>query len=95
MPLDQTTVRKIAFLARIKVPEGELDHLAAELSQIIGWVEQLAEVDTGGIAPMTVVADMTWPRRNDTVTDGGYAGKVLANAPEAEEGFYTVPKVVE
>ena len=95
MPLDQTTVRKIAFLARIKVPEGELDHLAVELSQIIGWVEQLAEVDTGGIAPMTVVADMTWPRRNDAVTDGGYAGKVLANAPEAEEGFYTVPKVVE
>lgn len=95
MPLDKATVRKIAFLARIKVPEGELDHLAAELSQIIGWVEQLAEVDTGGIAPMTVVADMTWPRRNDAVTDGGYAGKVLANAPETEEGFYTVPKVVE
>ncbi|HIJ45014.1 MAG TPA: aspartyl/glutamyl-tRNA amidotransferase subunit C, partial [Rhodospirillaceae bacterium] len=58
MPLDQTTVRKIAFLARVKVPEDELDHLAAELSQIIGWVEQLAEVDTDGIAPMTVVADM-------------------------------------
>ena len=95
MPLDEATVKKIAFLARIKVPEDELDHLAAELSQIIGWVEQLAEVDTGGIAPMTVVADMTWPRRNDAVTDGGYAGKVLANAPEAEEGFYTVPKVVE
>ena len=95
MPLDEATVKKIAFLARIKVPEDELDHLAAELSQIIGWVEQLAEVDTDGIAPMTVVADMTWPRRNDAVTDGGYADKVLANAPEAEEGFYTVPKVVE
>ncbi len=95
MPLDEATVKKIAFLARIKVPEDELDHLAAELSQIIGWVEQLAEVNTDAIAPMTVVADMTWPKRNDAVTDGGYADKVLANAPEAEEGFYTVPKVVE
>ncbi len=95
MPLDQTTVRKIAFLARVKVPEDELDHLAAELSQIIGWVEQLAEVDTGAITPMTVVADMTWPKRDDTVTDGGYAGKVLANAPEVKGSFYTVPKVVE
>jgi aspartyl-tRNA(Asn)/glutamyl-tRNA(Gln) amidotransferase subunit C len=95
MPLDEATVKKIAFLARIKVPEDELDHLAAELSQIIGWVEQLAEVDTGAITPMTVVADMTWPKRDDTVTDGGYAGKVLANAPEAKGSFYTVPKVVE
>ncbi len=99
MSLDKDTVRKIAFLARIRVPEDALASLAGELSNIIGWVEQLGEVDTDGVAPMTSVADMTWPKRDDTITDGGKPGDVLANAPEPEPapdgGFYTVPKVLE
>ena len=95
MSLDKTTVRNIAFLARIKVPEEELDHLAKELSEIIGWVEQLNEVDTEGIEPMTSVADLTLPWRADVVTDGDYPDRVLANAPEPEGGFFAVPKVIE
>jgi aspartyl-tRNA(Asn)/glutamyl-tRNA(Gln) amidotransferase subunit C len=95
MSLDKATVRSIAELARIEVPEEELDHLAGELSNILTFVEQLAAVDTTGIQPMTSVAAMTLPLRADAVTDGGYPDKVLANAPEAMEGFFTVPKVVE
>ncbi len=95
MSLDTETVRAIARLARIRVPGDAQDELANELSNILGWVEQLAEVDTDGVAPMTSVADMTWPRRDDTVTDGDCRAKVLANAPERHDGFYTVPKVVE
>ena len=95
MALDKTTVRNIAFLARIKVPEEDLDHLAGELSHIMGWVEQLAEIDTTDVPPMTSVAEMTWPRRHDTVTDGDRVDDVLANAPEHKDGFYAVPKVVE
>lgn len=95
MSLDTDTVRNIARLARIRVPEDALDGLASELSNIMGWVEQLAEVDTAGIAPMTSVADMTWPRREDEVTDGDCREKVLANAPDREDGFYAVPKVIE
>jgi len=95
MSLDKNTVRNIAFLARIKVPEEELDHLAQELSGIIGWVEQLNEVDTENVDPITSVADMSLYRREDVVTDGGYQERVLANAPDPEAGCYTVPKVVE
>lgn len=95
MSLDRTAVRAIAELARIEVPEEELDHLAGELSNILVFIEQLAEVDTDGVLPMTSVADLTLPMRADEVTDGGYAAAVLANAPEAEDGFFTVPKVVE
>jgi len=103
MSLDKETVRKIAFLARIRVPEDALDGLARELSNIIGWVEQLSEVETGDVEPMTSVADMTWPRRDDVVNDGGKADDVLANATAPEKtsdvakdgGFFTVPKVVE
>jgi len=103
MSLDKETVRKIAFLARIRVPEDALEPLAGELSNILGWVEQLSEVDTGGVEPMTSVADMTWPRRDDVVNDGGKPQAVLANATEPETapggetqgGFFTVPKVVE
>jgi aspartyl-tRNA(Asn)/glutamyl-tRNA(Gln) amidotransferase subunit C len=95
MSLDKTAVRAIAELARIEVPEEELDHLAGELSKILTFVEQLAEVDTDGVEPMTSVSEITPPLRPDAVTDGGYADAVLANAPEAEEGFFTVPKVVE
>ena len=95
MSLDKDTVRNIAFLARIEVPEEELDHLAGELSKIIGFVEQLQELDTDGVAPMTSVAAITLPQRTDVVADGGCQEKVLANAPEADDGFFLVPKVVE
>jgi len=95
MALDKDTVRNIAFLARIKVPDEALDPLANELSNILGWVEQLAEVDTKDVPPMTSVAEMTWPRRNDDVTDGNRADDVLANAPDRKDDFYAVPKVME
>ncbi len=99
MSLDKDTVRKIAFLARIRVPDDALAGLAGELSNIIGWVEQLAEVDTDGVEPMTSVADMSWPRRDDKVTDGDKPEDVLLNATQPEitpdGGFYTVPKVLE
>lgn len=93
--LDRETVRNIAFLARIEVHDNELDHLAGQLSGILDWVEQLGEVDTSGVDPMTSVTEMTLRWREDRVTDGGYADKALANAPDAMEGFFTVPKVVE
>ena len=95
MALDNKTVAHIAHLARIKVGEGELEQLAGELNNIIGWIEQLGEVDTEGVAPMTSVVDVTLPWRADKVTDGAYPDKVLANAPDPDRGFYTVPKVVE
>ncbi len=93
--MDTETVKRIAHLARIEVADGELELLADELGAIIGWVEQLDEVDTSGVEPMTSVAELTLPRRTDEVTDGGLRDDVLANAPEHEKGFYTVPKVVE
>jgi aspartyl-tRNA(Asn)/glutamyl-tRNA(Gln) amidotransferase subunit C len=95
MAIDKETVAKIARLARIKVPEAEQEALAEELSNILGWVEQLSEVDTAGVEPMTSVVDAVAPRRPDEVTDGGYSERVTANAPDAVDGFYTVPKVVE
>jgi aspartyl-tRNA(Asn)/glutamyl-tRNA(Gln) amidotransferase subunit C len=95
MSLDKATVRNIANLARLEVREDELDHLAGELSNILQFVEQLAEVNTDGIAPMTSVAHMELPRRADEVTDGNCVDKVLANAPESHDDFFLVPKVVE
>ena len=95
MSLDISTVKNIAFLARIRVPDEDLDRLAGELSNIIGWVEQLAEVDTEGVEPMTSVAEMTLPRREDVVSDGNCPEKVIANAPDPVGTFYAVPKVVE
>lgn len=95
MALDADTVRKIAFLARIRVEEDRLAPLAHELEGILGWIEQLSEVDTNGVAPMTSVADMRLPRRADVVSDGHDPQKVLANAPGTLDDFYTVPKVVE
>ncbi len=95
MALDRDTVANIAALARIRVAEEELDHLAGELSTILTWVEQLNEVDTAEVEPMTSVVAVTLPRREDEVTDGGRRDDVLANAPAAAHGFFTVPKVVE
>jgi aspartyl-tRNA(Asn)/glutamyl-tRNA(Gln) amidotransferase subunit C len=95
MALDQETVRHIAALARIKVPQENLTPLAGELNNIIGWIEQLSEVDTDGVAPMTSVVETVAPLRDDVVTDADQVEQVLQNAPQAEEAFYTVPKVVE
>ena len=95
MSLDQNDVRKIAFLARIKIEEAELDPLADELNSIIGWVEQLGEVNTDGVQPMTSVAEMLAPQRPDQVTDGNVTEKVLANAPDRVKDFYAVPKVLD
>ena len=95
MALDRDTVKNIAFLARIKVADADLDGLARELSGILGWVEQLNEVDTAGVEPMTSVAEMSLIKRRDEVTDGNCREKVLANAPEVEMGCFAVPKVVE
>ncbi len=95
MPIDKATVAAIARLARIDVPEAERGRLAGELSNILTWVEQLAEVDTAGVAPMTSVVEMALPRRADVVTEGGDADDILANAPRSDGGFFVVPKVVE
>jgi aspartyl-tRNA(Asn)/glutamyl-tRNA(Gln) amidotransferase subunit C len=95
MSLDKATVAKIAHLARIKVPDDELDNLAGELSRILSFVEQLNEVDTKDVPPMTSVAAQKLRRRKDEVTDGGYRDAVLSNGPETAEGFFVVPKVVE
>ncbi len=95
MAIDRSTVLKIASLARIRVPERELDHLAGELQGIVQWVEQLGPVDVSGVEPMTSVRPMALRRRLDEVTDGGIRDKILANAPEVAGGFFAVPKVVE
>ena len=95
MSLDRNAVAHIATLARIKVADGELDALAGELNGIIGWIEQLGEVDTRDVAPMTSVRPMQLQRRKDAVTDGGIRDQILANAPESTDGFFIVPKVVE
>ena len=95
MSLTRDQVRTVAFLARIRVREDELEPLAREISGILGWIEQLNEVETEGVAPMTSVVDMMLPMRTDAVTDGGDSAAALKNAPDAADGFYAVPKVVE
>jgi aspartyl-tRNA(Asn)/glutamyl-tRNA(Gln) amidotransferase subunit C len=95
MALDKATVARIATLARIRVAEDELEPLAAKLSGILDWVEQLMAVDTTDVPPMTSVAEMTLPMREDVVTDGGDRAGVLGNAPRSARGFFAVPKVVE
>ena len=95
MLIDTETARKVAKLARIRVQEADLPALAAELSGILGFMEQLNEVDVSGVEPMTSVTPMRLARRADVVTDGGYPSRVLGNAPDAREGFFAVPKVVE
>jgi aspartyl-tRNA(Asn)/glutamyl-tRNA(Gln) amidotransferase subunit C len=95
MAIDIATARKVAKLSRIRVEEADLPALAHKLSGILGFMEQLAEVDVTGVEPMVSVTPMRLKRREDGVTDGGIPGAVLANAPEAREGFFAVPKVVE
>ena len=95
MSVDASTVRHIARLARIAVSDAEVEGLAPELNNILGWVEQLQEVDVSGIEPMTAVIPNKLRLREDAVTDGGVRDQVLANAPAAEHGFFAVPKVIE
>ena len=95
MALDKAEVAHIAALARIRLDDAELEPLASELSQILNWVEQLGEIDTDGVAPMTSVAAMRLPMRDDVVTDGSCRDAILANAPQPAKGFFAVPKVVE
>ncbi len=95
MSIDKETARRVAHLARIEVAEADLAPLAAELSAILGFMEELRAVDVEGVEPMTSVTPMRLPWRDDVVTDGGFPERVLANAPDARAGFFTVPKVVE
>lgn len=95
MSIDIETARRVAKLARIRVDEGDLPALAGELSGILQFMEQLNEVDVTGIEPMTSVTPMRLKRRADVVTDGNIQSAVLKNAPDAREGFFAVPKVVE
>ncbi len=95
MSVDVATVRRIARLARIAVTEEEAQSLQHELSAILDWVEQLGEVDVDGVPPMTSTVAMAMKKRADTVTDGGRVEDILRNAPETEDGYFVVPKVVE
>ncbi len=95
MAVDKNTVARIARLARLKVGEAQQEALADELNGILGWIEQLGELDTEGVEPMTSVVATRPPLRKDVVTEGGDPQRVLANAPAATAGFFTVPKVVE
>jgi aspartyl-tRNA(Asn)/glutamyl-tRNA(Gln) amidotransferase subunit C len=95
MQVDEATVRRIAHLARIRISDEEASALRGELNGILSWVEQLGEVDTADVEPMTRVVDMKLKRRQDEVTDGGKADDIVANAPMTEDHFFVVPKVVE
>ena len=95
MSIDKETAAKVAKLARIRVEDDALPALAQEFNTILGFIEQLGEVDVDGVEPMTSVTPMRLKRRDDEVTEGGMQDKVLSNAPDAREGFFAVPKVVE
>jgi aspartyl-tRNA(Asn)/glutamyl-tRNA(Gln) amidotransferase subunit C len=95
MAIDVATVRRVARLARIREPNERLEPLAKELSGIMGWIDQLNEVDVEGVEPMTSAVAVQLPMREDVVSDGGDRDVVIANAPSEADGFYVVPKVVE
>jgi aspartyl-tRNA(Asn)/glutamyl-tRNA(Gln) amidotransferase subunit C len=95
MSVDAATVRRIAHLARIAVNESEIPHLQGELNAMLAFVEQLAEVDVEGVEPMTSVTPMEMKKRADVVKDGGIADDIVRNAPETQDHFFLVPKVVE
>jgi aspartyl-tRNA(Asn)/glutamyl-tRNA(Gln) amidotransferase subunit C len=95
MSVDLATVKRVAHLARISVSEAEAEGLRGELNAILGWVEQLNEVDVSGVEPMTSVLPMAMKKRADVVTDGGKADDILANAPARDGDYFLVPKVVE
>ncbi len=95
MSVDIDTVKRIARLARLAVTEEEAQGLQGELNTILGWVEQLGELDVEGVEPMTAVVQVAMKKRRDVVTDGDIAADVVANAPETEDHYFVVPKVVE
>jgi aspartyl-tRNA(Asn)/glutamyl-tRNA(Gln) amidotransferase subunit C len=95
MSLDKATVRRIATLARIEVADADLETVAGQLSGILNWIEQLKEVDTDNVAPMSGGTDLKLAWRKDAVNDGDKADKILANAPDGHDSFFGVPKVVE
>lgn len=95
MSIDESTAARVAKLARIKVEPDALPALAGEFNTILGFIEQLNEVDIDGVEPMTSVTPQVLKRRKDVVTEGDQQEKVLSNAPDAREGFFAVPKVVE
>lgn len=95
MSVTQKDVVKVARLARIALPEDQVQHMTDELNGILNWIEQLGEVNVDGVEPMTSVVETSLPMREDVITDGNIQDKVLANAPRSEDGFFVVPKVVE
>ena len=95
MSVDKDTVRRVAKLARIAFPEERLEPMAGELNRLLAWVEQLNEVDTSSVEPMTSVVKMSLKMRDDVVSDGGQAEAVTKNAPLGEDHYFAVPKVVE
>lgn len=95
MSVDATTVRRIAHLARISVAESEVEKMQSEINAILAFVQQLSEVDVSGVEPMTSVTPMQMKKRADVVTDGEIADVIVANAPESQDHFFLVPKVVE
>ncbi|MBI4923391.1 MAG: Asp-tRNA(Asn)/Glu-tRNA(Gln) amidotransferase subunit GatC [Devosia nanyangense] len=95
MSVDAATVKRIGRLARIRIEEDEVEKYQTELNTILGFVEQLGEVNVAGVEPMNSVTPMTLRRREDKVTDGGYPEQVVANAPLSEDNFFMVPKVIE
>ena len=95
MSVNEQQVRHVAKLARLALGEAEIARMVPELNQILDWVEQLAEVDTDGVEPLTAVIDIPTRLRDDVVNDGGIRDKILLNAPDAQHGFFAVPKVIE
>lgn len=95
MSVDPATVKRVAHLARIRVTDEEIEALRGEINAILGFVEQLNEVDVGSVEPMTSVRPMAMRQRADRVTDGGIAAEIVANAPQSDDHFFIVPKVVE
>ena len=95
MSVDKDTVKKIARLARLDVPEERQEQIAGELEAILSWIEELSEVDTANVEPLASVTGHSLPLRVDKVTDGNKVDDILANAPEQASGFFVVPKVVE
>ena len=95
MSVNADQVRHVARLARLALSDDEIDHMVPELNNILGWVEQLGEVDTDGVEPLTAVIDNQLRLRDDIVNDGNCRDDVLKNAPEAQHGFFAVPKVIE
>ena len=95
MAIDVATVKKVASLSRLRESDERLESLAGELNGILGWIEQLNEVDVTGVEPMTTAVEMPTPMREDVVSDGDKVAQIVANAPKTVDGFFIVPKVVE